>query len=155
MNPGHIDFLQNKFIPLLRNADPNTSPKWGRMNFQQMVEHFVLTLKNANGKMKVEEMKTPAEKIPAFQEFIMSEKEFRENTKSPAFPEDPLPIHFKSTEEAINKLEKEIGDFFNVYEATPGLKITNPVFGDLDYDHAVTLLYKHAQHHLKQFGLLN
>lgn len=155
MPPDKIDFLQNKFIALLRNADPGTAPKWGRMNFQQMVEHFVLTTKNANGKLKVEEMKTPAEKIPAFQEFIMSEKEFRENTKSPAFPEDPLPLHFASPEESINKLEKEIKDFFNVYEATPGLKITNPVFGDLDYEHAVTLLYKHAQHHAKQFGLIN
>lgn len=147
-------FLQDTFISLLRTTDPSTPPKWGRMSFQQMVEHLVLTLKNANGKLKVEEMKTPAEKIPAFQEFIMSDKEFRENTKSPAFPEDPLPLHFTSTEEAINKLEKEINDFFNVYEATPGLKITNPVFGELDYEHAVTLLYKHAQHHAKQFGLI-
>ena len=148
-------FLQNKFIALLRTADPGISPKWGRMNFQQMVEHFVLTMKSANGKLKVREMKTPPEKIAAFQEFIMSDKAFRENTKSPAFPEDPLPLHFSSAGEAINKLEKEITDFFNVYEATPGLKITNPVFGDLDYEHAVTLLYKHAQHHLNQFGLLN
>ena len=150
-----VDFLKHRFIRYLRNADPDTKPKWGRMNFQQMVEHFVLTMKSANGKLKTEEMKTPAEKIPAFQEFIMSDKEFRENTKSPAFPEDPLPIHFKSPGEAIDKLEKEIADFFKVYAATPGLKILNPVFGNLDYEHAVTLLYKHAQHHLKQFDLLN
>lgn len=155
MTADKIDFLQHKLISLLRDADPGTQPKWGRMNFQQMIEHLVLTLKNANGKLKVSEMKTPADKIPAFQEFIMSDKAFRENTKSPAFPEDPLPLHFTSAEEAINKLEKEIKDLFAVYETTPGLKITNPVFGDLDYEHAITLLYKHTRHHAKQFGLIN
>lgn len=148
------EFLQHKVIPLLRSADPSTQPKWGRMSFQHMVEHMVLVMKNANGKLKVEEMKTPPEKIQAFQDFIMSDKEFRENTKSPAFPEEPLPLRFSSVQEGIDKLEKEIKDYFNVYEATPGLKITNPVFGDLNYELSSTLLYKHAQHHLKQFGLL-
>lgn len=148
------EFLRHKVIPLLRNADPSISPKWGKMSFQHMVEHMVLVMKNANGKLKVAEMKTPPEHIQAFQDFIMSDKEFRENTKSPAFPEEPLPLRFGSVQEGIDKLEKEIDDYFNVYEATPGLKITNPVFGDLDYELSSTLLYKHAQHHLKQFGLL-
>jgi hypothetical protein len=146
-------FLQNNVIPLLRSADPSTPPKWGKMSFQHMVEHMVLVMKNANGKLKAE-MKTPPEQISAFQQFIMSDKVFRENTKSPAFPEEPLPLRFQSAEEGINKLETEIADFFKVYNETPGLKITNPVFGDLDYEHAVTLLYKHANHHLKQFGLI-
>jgi hypothetical protein len=154
MNSERLDFLQHTFIPLLRNTDPNTPPKWGKMSFQHMVEHLVLTLKNANGKLKLD-MKTPPEKIQAFQDFIMSGKEFRENTKSPSFPEEPLPLHFASAREGIDKLEKEIKDFVNVYEATPGLKITNPVFGDLDYGLAVNLLYKHAVHHLKQFGIIN
>lgn len=154
MDQQKKDFVRHQFIGLLRSADPATPPLWGRMSFQQMVEHFVLTMKNANGKLKVNEMKTPAEKIPAFQDFIRSDKAFRENTKSPAFPEEPLPIHFPTVEAAIDKLETEVNDFFNVYEATPGLKITNPVFGDLDYELALTLLYKHANHHSKQFGLL-
>ena len=148
------EFLQHKVIPLLRNAHPLTPPKWGKMSFQHMVEHMVLVMKNANGKLQVKDMKTPPEKIQAFQDFIMSDKEFRENTKSPAFPEEPLPLRFNSAEEGINKLETEMKDFFNVYEDTPDLKVRNPVFGDLDYEHAVTLLYKHAQHHLKQFGLM-
>jgi hypothetical protein len=154
MYPDKKEFLQHKVIPLLRNAESSNQPKWGKMSFQHMVEHMVLVMKNANGKLKVEEMKTPPEHIQAFQDFIMSDKVFRENTKSPAFPEDPLPLRFSSVQEGIDKLEKEIKDYFNVYEATPGLKITNPVFGELDYEHSLTLLYKHAQHHLKQFGLL-
>jgi hypothetical protein len=154
MNDNRLHFLQHELIPILRRANPATPPKWGRMSFQHMIEHMVLIMKNANGKLKVEKTITPEEKIPAFQDFIRSDKEFRENTKSPALPEDPLALHFKTVEEGVDKLEKEIRDFVNVYEATPGLKIRNPVFGDLDYELAVELLYKHAQHHLKQFGLV-
>lgn len=154
MDPEKIDFLQHTFIPLLRSAGPGTSPKWGKMSFQHMVEHMVLTMKNANGKLKAEKVLIDESRLPAFRDFLKTDKAFRENTKSPAFPDEPLPLHFNSTEEAINKLEKEIGDFVHVYEATPGLLIRNPVFGDLDYEMAVQLLYKHATHHLKQFGLL-
>jgi hypothetical protein len=154
MNNERLNFLQNEFIPLLQQANPATPPKWGKMSFQHMVEHMVLTLKNANGKLKTK-MKTPPEKIGAFQDFIRSDKAFRENTKSPSFPEEPLPLHFASINEGINKLQGEIKDFVDVYESTPGLKVTNPVFGDLDYELAVDLLYKHSIHHLKQFGLIN
>lgn len=155
MNDPKKDFLLNRLIPILREADPGTPPKWGRMSFQHMVEHMVLIFKNANGKLKTDNIITPADKVQAFQDFIMSDKEFRENTKSPALPEEPMALHYDSVEKGINKLETEVKDFFNVYEATPGLKIRNPVFGDLDYEHASTLLHKHARHHLKQFGLLN
>lgn len=154
MNTEKINFLQHELIPILRNADASAPSQWGKMSFQHMVEHMVLVFKSANGKIKTLEVKTPADKIAAFQEFIMSDKEFRENTKSPAFPEEPLPLHFHSAEEGINKLQKEIADFITVYESTPGLTITNPVFGDLDYNLSVNLLYKHAVHHLKQFKLM-
>lgn len=154
MDAEKVEFLQNQVIPLLRSADPATPSKWGKMNFQQMVEHMVLVFKNANGKLKTEQMYTPADKVPAFQDFLRTDKEFRENTKSPAFPEEPLPLHYPSVEHGINKLETEIKDFFTVYSATPGLKIRNAVFGDLDYDLSLRLLDKHARHHLKQFGLI-
>ena len=147
-------FLRNEFIPLLKSADPASTARWGRMNFRQMVEHMVLTFKSANGKLVTDQSFTAPDKIAAFQDFLRSDKEFRENTKSPALPEEPLPVHYPSLEFAIAKLETEVRDFFHVYETTPGLKLRNPIFGDLDYDLAVRLLYKHTQHHLKQFGLL-
>jgi len=154
MNPDQLQFLQHRFIELLRTANPSTPPQWGKMSFQHMVEHMVLVFKNANGKLKAPEMKTPPEQIPAFQAFIRSDKAFRENTKSPSFPEEPLPLHFENVTLAIDKLEKEVADFVTVYESNPGLTIPNPVFGDLDFDLATQLLYKHALHHLKQFSLV-
>jgi hypothetical protein len=147
-------FIRDTFIQLLRNADPLTTGKWGKMSFQHMVEHMVLAVKSANGKIKTEKVFTPIEKLPASRQFLMSSKEFKENTKSPSFPDQPLPLHFKTVNEGIDKLKKEIADFFAVYENNPALIIQNPVFGDLNYEEAVQLLYKHALHHAKQFGLI-
>jgi hypothetical protein len=157
--PGYMDaekklFIQDTFIQILRKANPQTTAKWGKMSFQHMVEHMVLSVKSANGKIKTEKIFTPPEKIPAFKEFLMSNKEFKENTRSPSFPADPLPLHFKTVNEGIDKLQKELADFFVIYEDNPGLSIQNPVFGDLDYEEAVQLLHKHALHHAKQFGLI-
>jgi hypothetical protein len=149
-----IDFIRKEFIPLLRNADHTTMPRWGKMSFQHMVEHLVLSFKNANGKIKTPQVFTPADRLPASRQWLATEKEFRENTKSPSFPEEPMPLHFKTVKEGIDKLEKEIADFFLVYQNSPGLTVTNPVFGDLNYEEAIQLLYKHCQHHSKQFGLI-
>jgi hypothetical protein len=58
-------------------------------------------------------------------------------------------------QQAIEAVQKELDHFFEVYAATPGLRIENPVFGNLNFDEQVQLLYKHTQHHLKQFGLIS
>lgn len=154
MNAEKINFVQQGFIALLRKADPATPSKWGKMSFQHMVEHLVLSFKSANGKIKTTKVFTPEEKLAGSKQWLATDKEFRENTKSPSFPEEPLPLHFKTVAEGIDKLEKEIADFFLVYQNTPGLTVTNPVFGDLNYEEAMQLLYKHCLHHAKQFGLI-
>jgi hypothetical protein len=34
------DFLRTKFVGYLQRLDPSTTPHWGKMNVQQMIEHF-------------------------------------------------------------------------------------------------------------------
>jgi hypothetical protein len=55
---------------------------------------------------------------------------------------------------AVSELEKEIADFIEFFEDKPGRTLVNPIFGELDFEGWVQLLYKHARHHLKQFGLV-
>ena len=37
----------------------------------------------------------------------------------------------------------------------PLLESLNPIFGELDFNGNVQLLYKHALHHLRQFGRID
>lgn len=150
---AQADFVRNNFVALLKTIPHNAQPLWGKMSLQHMAEHMVLVFKNANGSLKTEQFVTPDDKLAAFQDFLRSDKEFRENTKSPALPGEPMPLRQPGIPEVIAKLEKEVAAFFDVYENNPGLQIRNPVFGDLDYDLAIRLMYKHCRHHLRQFGV--
>lgn len=153
MNAEKKDFLQNRFIPLLRQIPTETLPHWGKMTLQQMIEHFADYTRIASGKTLHAEIITAPEHLDKMRAFLESEKPFRENTPNSLMPEVPAPVRNPSVEAAINELQKEIEFFFKVFEEN-NLQVTrNPFFGDLNYEQNVQLLHKHALHHLKQFGV--
>src|ERR1700693_3220235 len=106
MNEEKKKFLQNDFIPLLKNLDANAKGKWGVMNGQQMVEHFADAVKHANGKLIVP-MVNSGERLEKSREFLMTEKQFKENTKNPLIPETPFPLRKADMDAAIEKLQDE------------------------------------------------
>ena len=151
----HIEkekFLRTKFISLLQQLELDTKPHWGKMNMQQMIEHFTDVMMVASGKIKLPVV-TPEDKLPRFREFMMSEKPFKENTRSPVLGEEPAPLKKHTKEAAIGKLKEELIHFFENFEKNSGLITSNPVFGPLNFEENIQLLYKHALHHLKQFGV--
>jgi hypothetical protein len=153
MNEEKKKFLQEDFIPLLQKSDANAKGKWGVMNDQQMVEHFADAVKNASGKLILPVVNT-GERLEKSREFLMTEKQFKENTKNPLIPETPFPLRKANMNAAIEKLQSELNYFFQVFDNNPNLKTSNPIFGELDYTKNVQLLHKHALHHLRQFGLI-
>jgi hypothetical protein len=147
------DFLRTKLITCLQRLDPATLPVWGKMNVQQMIEHLGGdAVRNANGRLKIDTIVTPPDRLEAMREFMMSDKPFKENTKNPLMGEQPLPLRYKTVQGAIGALQQELIYFFDAYEKNPQLIIRNPFFGDLNFEQNVQLLYKHALHHLRQFG---
>jgi len=83
---------------------------------------------------------------------LMSEKEFRENTKAPILPEEPLPLRHSTIDEAITDLENQVKNFFTYFNDDPEKKTLHPAFGELNFEEWVQLHHKHVKHHLKQFG---
>lgn len=146
------EFLQSALVDKVSAIDPATRPAWGKMNVPQMIEHLAGAFRQAYGVIKTEEVLTPAENIPRMQAFLQSEKPFRENTPNALLPDEPLPPHFATVQEAIADLQSAVVEFFAYYRHNEGATVRNPFFGDLDYDLQVQLLYKHATHHLRQFG---
>jgi len=146
------NFLRTKFIHCLQQLDPSTPPRWGKMSVQQMIEHFAEAVRNACGKNKVENFYYPIEQVAAMHEFMMTDKPFKENTKNPFLGEEPDAARFKTVQAAIGNLQEEFIDFFAAFEKDPQLLVRNPFFGDLNFEQSVQLLYKHAAHHLRQFG---
>lgn len=145
-----IDFLLNELPARLRTLAPDAMGNWGRMNAQQMVEHFILSVKNASGKLQLPVV-NEGEIMEKSRAFVLSDKPFKENTKNPLMG-DPLPVHYPSMEAAIKKLEIELKYLVETFQNNPGLATQNPFFGVLDFDGNIHLLHKHALHHLRQFG---
>lgn len=148
------NFLRTKLVPLLQQIDPDTPPKWGKMSLQQMVEHFAgYALSNASGRLVFENINTPPEKLSQFRTFMLSDIPFKENTRNPLMPGDPQPTRYRTLQAAIGALHQELIFFFETFDADPQRVTRNPIFGDLNFEQNVQLLFKHALHHLRQFGV--
>jgi hypothetical protein len=147
-------FLKNELIPLLKTLQPGQKGQWGKMDGQQMVEHLRDVFKVANGKIVLPLVNTDPARLERDRAFIMTDMPFRENTRVPVMPEEPRPHKYPSIDEAIAKLKPELEEVFTVYAGDPQKTTHNPMFGELNYEQQVNLLYKHAMHHLRQFGLV-
>lgn len=148
------NFLRTKLVTYLQRLDPATPARWGRMNVQQMIEHYAGdAVRNANGRLKIDTIMTPQENLQRMREFMMSDKPFKENTQNPLMSEEPASLRYKTVQGAIGALQQELIYFFEAFENNPELVTRNPFFGDLNFEQNVQLLYKHALHHLRQFGV--
>jgi hypothetical protein len=154
MDQSKVTFLKKDFVYQLKHLAPDAPPKWGKMNGQQMVEHFVHSVKVASGKVQLPDVYNE-EQMQKGLAWVMTDKPFRENTVNPALPGTPAaPLH-ATMQQSIEELQQELNYFFDLFEKKPGLRIRNFLFGDMNFEEQVQLLYKHAQHHLKQFGLIS
>ena len=147
-------FLKNDFFLLINKLKGDEKAKWGKMNAQQMIEHVSAFFKVSTQKIQFP-LTTPVEHLPKYKEFLLSEKEFKENTKAPVLPEEPLPLRYSNMQEALEKLKKSVDEFFEFFKNDPDKKTLHPAFGDLNFDEWVQLHHKHITHHLKQFGLID
>lgn len=154
MNENKFDFLTHKLVPLVVNLPADAIGKWGKMNAQQMVEHVAGFFRVSTGKMHFP-LITAVEHLPKYKEFLLSEKEFRENTKAPMLPEAPMPTQFATMLEAVTDLGNEVQEFADKFSSGEIITSQHPVFGDLNFEEWVLLHYKHVVHHAKQFGLMN
>lgn len=146
-------FLKSEFTARLAELDENKNPKWGKMNVLQMIEHMSEYVRIASGKIQMSLISEP-ERLPKLQGFLMSDKNFPENTPNVLMPDVPPPARHTSKAAAIKELQHEIDEFFSVYSTDETKKYLNPFFGELDKDMQIQLLYKHSTHHLRQFGVI-
>ncbi len=153
MDTQKLYFIEFEFIQLIKNLPADVTGKWGKMNAQQMVEHVSGFFKVSTNQLHFP-LVTAVEHLPKYKEFLLSEKEFRENTKAPVLPEEPMPLVNKSMEDAIAELEKQIQLFVQKFTSGEIVSSQHPVFGELNFEEWVLLHYKHLLHHAKQFGLV-
>jgi oxepin-CoA hydrolase/3-oxo-5,6-dehydrosuberyl-CoA semialdehyde dehydrogenase len=142
-----------QFLIHLYQLKENDKPLWGKMSAQHMVEHLILAVKMSNGKLRLKCF-SPSEKIPALKRFLMSSRPLPKMFESPALGNELPALQFKTLNEAKDKLEEEIEDYYNFFRKNPDVKTVNVTFGELNKDEWDFFHTKHFKHHLSQFGLL-
>jgi len=149
-------FLKQELVAVLGRIPADRQPAWGKMNLQQMTEHLGREgFGWASGRIPQTEVLTPVEQLPRMQNFLQrDDTEFRENTVNKLMGETPPALVHTGMPAALAALQQEIDHFFVVFAAEQGRRSIHPFFGELDYEEWVLLLYKHARHHLKQFGAI-
>ena len=155
MDEQKLNFITKNCTALFKDLPAATIGSWGKMNAQQTVEHLAAFFNVSAGKIKFD-LVTPVEHLPKYKEFLLSDKEFRENTKAPAsvIGEEALPLQNATMNEALEKLGESIAAFENYFKDDADQRSLHPVFGELNFEEWVLLHYKHVTHHAKQFGLL-
>jgi hypothetical protein len=148
-----LNFISNTVPKLLLQLSAESKGKWGVLNAQQMVEHLINSVRIANGK-SLEKLVTPIDNLERVRSFMLSDKPFKENTKNVQMPDIPAPAVMESMKQAIDQLSAELQDFLKAFENNPLDTITNPLFGDLNFEEWTHLLNKHFEHHCYQFNLL-
>jgi hypothetical protein len=155
MNATQVSFLKNDLIPLLGSIPSEKQLAWGSLTLQQMIEHLSDVQRLASGKISNKILVVPEEKIPNLQKFLMSDKPFPQGVVNPIFPKDPQPVRNATINEALNELRTEIDFYFSLIKSEQEFSILHPYFGQLNKEMNLQAVYKHALHHLKQFGVLS
>jgi Protein of unknown function (DUF1569) len=147
-----IDTDITVIIPMLDKLSPDAKPLWGSMSAQRMVEHMTDTIKIASGKVSFP-LEIAEDRIERMQAFLDSEKPMAPNIEV-SFAGKDVPLRNEEIELAIDEFLLEWIDFENRFDEEPGLRISHPYYGPLNYEQWLKLHAKHLTHHFKQFGLI-
>ena len=153
MNETQISFLKNELVPLLSKIPSDQKPQWGNMTVQQMVEHLSVVQRLSSGKTPNDRIVIPEEKIARSQQFLMSEQPLSPGVQNPLFPKDPPPVTNATLYDALKELQAEIDYYITALNSDEDFVITHPYFGRLNKEMNLQAAYKHALHHLRQFGV--
>jgi hypothetical protein len=137
----------------LESLDAGTTPTWGGMSAQRMVEHLcdALYMSCGQGDFK---LAVPEDRIEKMQQFLASDKPMAQNIQVPFAPADAL-LRNEDMELALDEFATAFVEFAEHFDENPSFTALHPYYGELDFDKWNQLHSKHFAHHFKQFGLLD
>jgi Protein of unknown function (DUF1569) len=122
--------------------------KWGKMDLQQMLVHCTAQLKLAVGEM-TSQMQGPALMRTGLGKWILFSV-----LPWPKGSMTPIEMKAEANRSLITDIDTGKGILLSYLEKTRNLESLkpHPFFGSLNRDEWARLIYKHLDHHLKQFG---
>ena len=125
------------------------SPRqWGRMDLQQMLVHCTVQLKLAVGEM------SSLRQGPSLLRSRLGKWILFSNLPWPKGVTTPKEMNVETNDFLLAELETEKKELLNYLDKARGQEQLepHPFFGNLNREEWSRLIYKHLDHHLKQFG---
>lgn len=145
-------FFMKEVPAMLKNLKVEASPIWGSFSAPEMLDHLRRGIELSLEENVNVEMITPAEQIPAFQQFLKGDRLFKKGSPIPKEYE-LIPI-FKGDFETLKiNLLKAVVKMQVHFEKHPDHSATHPNFGVLDVELWKYLHKKHILHHFTQFRI--
>jgi hypothetical protein len=127
---------------------PNAHRQWGKMDAAQMLAHCSATIAMASGQTNLPRAFLGKIIGPLFKPLFVGEKEFRRNG-----PTSPVLVvaDRRDFEVERRRLIEKI-HAFNAGGPSECTRHPHPFFGNLSAEEWGRVMYKHLDHHLRQFG---
>jgi oxepin-CoA hydrolase/3-oxo-5,6-dehydrosuberyl-CoA semialdehyde dehydrogenase len=145
-------FLQHELPGAIERLSSASTPRWGRMRAQEMVEHLIWAFALSNGVTHVS-CSVPASELPRLKQFLYSNRPTPREFMNPALVNGLPPLRHGTLEEAKTALKRELARFLDGPRLADQVH-THPVFGRMGYAEWHRAHCKHVHHHLLQFGLI-
>jgi hypothetical protein len=131
----------------VQRLQPDRKPHWGTMSAPQMVAHLCDSLRMASGELEVAPKKVPLRYSP-LKELVLYVLPIPRGV-----PTSPELIRRKPREwtEEVADLREQLNGI--VQRGGEALSPEHPAFGRLSAKQWGVLIYRHMDHHLRQFGV--
>lgn len=144
-NPVDRESLAHRLATL----EPDARRQWGKMEPAQMLLHCAIGLEAATGDRPMKQVLLGKLLTPFIRGMVLGERPFRRNS-----PTDPaFVVSDARTFETERTRLATLIDRFVQRGPKSAEKETHAFFGRLNGDEWGRLMYKHLDHHLKQFGV--
>lgn len=140
---------QKDLLERLKLLTNSSSRKWGTMDVGQMLRHIDIAYKNAMGELPVPPHPLAViVSLAPIRKLIIYGIPFQKNLPTAQEYKVNASIDFRAAN----------NEFLNTFQRITSFKDTttfgaHPIFGKLSQDEWGALLFKHLDHHLRQFGV--
>lgn len=136
-------------ISRIDKLQPNSPRQWGKMDAAQMMAHVSATLDMASGKLNLPRVFIGRLLGPLVKPLFTNEKPFSRNSPTDQKLKVADPRDFVREQ---NQLKLKVQEFHQGGEAQC-TRHPHPFFGSLSPQDWGRGMYKHLDHHLRQFGV--
>lgn len=147
MNTILDETTRDQLLARINLLNENCTANWGQMNVCQMLKHCIRWEEMALGKKKYRQsiLGRLFGKM-ALKRMIKDDAPLKRNV--PTVPD------FRVTEKSgdVESLKSEWITLIREYAQYPNFDFVHPFFGKMDKEQVGVMAYKHADHHLRQFG---